>query len=276
MTTGTLRRLLFVLPLSLITAGARASTIDGFAVLGNQSVTNTGPTTIVGNIGVSPGTSITGFGSITLTGTEDIANSPAQVAQSDALTAYNTALGLSPTATLTGEDLGTLGPGGLAPGVYFFASSAQLTGTLLLNAGGTDTASWIFQIGSTLTTASGSNVEIINSGSAGSYTGNIVWQVGSSATLGTTTNLLGDIIADASVTLNTGATIGCGGAIALGASVTLDNNTIDTGCTVAGSGSSVQAPASPIPEPGTFALLSPGLLAMVFLAFRKSRISPLI
>jgi type VI secretion system secreted protein VgrG len=126
-------------------------------------------------------------------------------------------------------------------------------------------------MGSTLTTASGSSVEIIDSGIAGAYTGNIDWIVGSSATLGTTTAFLGNIVSDASDTLNTAATDGCGGVFALTGAVTLDNNTISTGCQVAGNGTPIVPPTAPTPEPGTFALLSCGVLGMAFLMFRKSR-----
>jgi type VI secretion system secreted protein VgrG len=157
--------------------------------------------------------------------------------------------------------------------VYYFSSSAELTGTLLLNAGDNDTASWTFVIGTTLTTASASSVEIINSGAAGSYTGNINWIVETYATLGTTTTFLGDILAEDLVTLNAGATIGCGGAIGLTGAVTLDTNTISTGCTVAGNGDPVEAPSS-VPESGTLTLLPSGLLAAIaLLAFRKSTLS---
>jgi type VI secretion system secreted protein VgrG len=270
------------LVLSLLAVSARAGTIDGFAVLGSSTVTNTGPTTIFGNIGLSPGSSITGLGSITLTGVVDIANSAAGTGQSDASAAYSAWAPLSSqpggSVNLSGDDLGALGHA-LAPGVYWFSSSAQLTGALQLNAGGLDNQSWTFVIYSTLTTASASSVEIINTGSVGEYTGNITWIVGSSATLGTTTAFLGTIIADVSDTLNTAATVGCGGVIALTGAVTLDNNTIDAvpaDCAVtAGAGGAgggpIFAPASPTPEPGTSVLLSFGLLAMVFLTFRKSR-----
>ena len=271
---------ILVLVVSCLAVSARAGTIDGFAVLGASNVTNTGPTTILGNLGLSPGSAVTGFGSITLTGVEDVDNTPAINGQTDATAAYNawpiSALATSPpvgAVNESGKDLGTLGP--LAPGVYYFTTSAQLTGTLQLNAMGTDGGSWTFLMGSTLTTASASTVEIIDTGSAGEFTGNVDWIVGSSATLGTTTGFLGTIISEASDTLTTGATVGCGGVIALTGAVTLDNNTIDAlpaDCAVGGSGSPVVPPAPPVPEPGTFALLPSGLLALAFLTFRKSRV----
>ena len=128
------------------------------------------------------------------------------------------------THTLTGVDLGGLT---LTPGVYFFASSAQLTGTLTLDAQGTPNAEFIFQIGKTLTTASASVVNVFDGGAGDG----VFWQAGSSATLGTSTVFAGNILADQSVTLNTTAEILCGRAIALHAAVTMDTNTISNDCT---------------------------------------------
>jgi type VI secretion system secreted protein VgrG len=264
--------LLLPLVLSLFAAGVHAGTIDGFAVLGASTVTNTGATTINGNVGLSPGSSITGFGSVTLTGVEDIDNTPAINGQVDATTFYDTDTASSfliGADNLTGDDLGSFGSGGLAPGVYVFSSSAQLTGALLLNTEGSDTASWTFVMGSTLTTASGSSVAVIDTGS-GAYKGSIDWLVGSSTTLGTGTAFLGTIVSNASDTLNTGATDGCGGVIALTGAMTLDHNTISTACSITGTGGSGGSP-TPVPEPGTFALLSCGVLGMVYLTIRKSR-----
>jgi Ice-binding-like len=197
--------------------GAAAS----FAVLGASTVTCTGASAITGDVGVWPGSAITGFPPCTLTGTLQAGNGVAKQAHNDATTAYNALAGATcPTANnLTGEDLGGLT---LSPGVYCFSSSAQLTGTLNLTGGGI----YIFQIGSTLTTASGSSV-LINNAQPCDASSDVFWQVGSSATLGTTTAFAGNILAFASITMTTGATLD-GRAIALNGAVTMDTNTIST------------------------------------------------
>jgi hypothetical protein len=205
-------------------------TADSFAVLAGSTVTNTGPT-VIGDVtfgesvGVSPGSAIVGFppGIVVPPGTIHAADAVAAQAKSDLTTAYN-GLALMPfDVDLTGQDLGALT---LISGVYRFGSSAQLTGTLTLDAQGNNNAFWVFQIGSTLTTASASAVNIINAGSNGGSDDGLFWQVGSSATLGTTTDFEGNILALASITLNTGATIHNGRALTQTAAVTLDTNTI--------------------------------------------------
>ncbi len=202
-------------------------TAQSFAVLGGSTVTNTGPTTISGgDLGVSPGLAITGFppGIVNPPGATHAGDANALQAQSDVTIAYNNLAGQPCTSDLTGQDLGGLT---LTPGVYCFSSSAQLTGTLTLDAQGNAGAVFIFKIGSTLTTASNSSVRVINSGSAC----NVYWQIGSSATLGTNTAFAGNLLASASITLNTGATL-TGRALARAGAVTLDSNTISSaGCT---------------------------------------------
>jgi Ice-binding-like len=195
--------------------GAAAS----FAVLGASTVTCTGPSNIVGDVGVSAGSAITGFPPCKLTGTFHSADAVSLQAQADATTAYNELAGAACTTDLTGQDLGGMT---LLPGVYCFSSSAQLTGTLNLSGGGV----YIFQIGSTLTTASGSSVLISNAQPCDASS-NVFWQVGSSATLGTTTAFAGNILALASITMTTGASLD-GRAIARTGAVTMDTNTIST------------------------------------------------
>ncbi len=193
-----------------------------YATLGATTVTNTGDSVLIGNLGLNPGTSVTGFPPGTFSGVENIANAAASQAQTDASSAYTTLNALPFTTDLSGMVLGTGGViSTLAPGVYKFISTAQLTGTLTLDAGGNPGAEWVFQIGSALTTSSGSSIVIINSGSPN----NVYWLMGSSATLGTGTSFQGTLIATASITINTGASL-TGRAIALTGAVTLDDNTI--------------------------------------------------
>ena len=205
---------------------------QSFAVLGASTVTNTGLTIITGDLGVSPGTSCTGFPA-PCTGGPGIVNgtiytgagSLAGPAQSAALVAYGDLVAEPCGTDLTGFILGT-SPGAvtLSPGVYCSpATSAQLTGTLTLDGNGV----YVFQIGSTLTTASDSSVVLAN----GATAGNVFWQVGSSATLGTDTVFAGSILALTSDTVTTGSSV-TGRVFALNGAVTLDTNAI----TVAGSG----------------------------------------
>ena len=195
-----------------------------FAVLAGSTVTNTGLSVIDGgDVGVSPGTAITGFGPGTVLPpfTFHSADGTAGLAQADLLTAYNAATLLAPTQILTGTDLGGLT---LTPGVYSFATSAQLTGTLTLNDMGDPNAQFVFQIGTALTTASDAAVVTIDGGANPGST--VFWQVGSSATLGTNTAFEGHILAYASITLNTGASMIDGSALAMYGAVTLDTNRI--------------------------------------------------
>jgi len=224
-----------LLPLTLPSARADLlGTAASFAVLAGSTVTNTGPTTIGGDLGVSPGTAVSGFPPGIVSGTIHEADAVAGTAQTDLTTVYNTLAGLPFNENLTGQDLGGLT---LLPGVYSFSSSAQLTGTLTLNAQGNNNALWVFEIGTTLTTASSSVVQIINGGADEG----LFWQVGSSATLGTGTAFEGNILAAQSITLDTGAIIPCGRALAENAAVTLDTNVISTACTATPGWSASQA-----------------------------------
>lgn len=197
-------------------------TAGSFGVLGASTVTNTGPTSVEGDLGVHPGLAVTGFdepgGPGSVTGTIYRGGEVAQKAQADALIAYDALAAQACTKNLTDSDLGGLT---LTPGVYCFNSSAQLTGALTLNALGDPAAAFVFQIGSTLTTASASSVAFTNSFESC----NVFWQVGSSATLGTGTAFVGTVIADASISANTTAKVE-GRLLALNGAVTLDTNVI--------------------------------------------------
>ena len=253
---------LLVAPIWIVGAYADIlGTADSFAVLGGSTVTNTGPSAVYGNLGVSPGSAATGFppGVVVAPGVIQPGDAVASQAQISVAAAYDSLVGLAVTQDLTGQDLGGLI---LTPGVYKFDSSAQLTGTLTLNAEGLANQYWVFLIGSTLTTASASSVDIIN---AGANEG-LFWQVGSSATLGTTTAFEGNILALASITFNTGASIYCGRALAQNGAVTMDTNTIDNGCPVTTAGNGMSdfvanglgglSPVLPVsvPEPSTLPL----------------------
>jgi hypothetical protein len=216
-----------------IAAGPAApglGTAGSFAVLAGSGITNTGPTTINGDVGSYPTTTQTGFGSVTLSGgTNHAGDAVTQGAKTDLITAYNTAAGSGPTTPVAAD----LGGQTLTPGVYNSASSLGLTGTLTLSGASSDV--WIFQAGSTLTTATGSSVVLIG----GAQSCNVFWQIGSSATIGTGSAFKGTIIALESITVTTGATID-GRALARGGAVTLDTNTITR--------STCASTATPIPS----------------------------
>lgn len=191
---------------------------SSFAVLAGSAVTNIGPSHISGNVGVSPGVSVSGFAAGEVTnGAIHVNDALAVQAHSDLVKAYNTAAGEA-AIVLSGD----LGGRTLPHGVYKFSSSAGLTGKLTLDAMGDPNAEFIFQIGSTLTTATSSSVVMIGGGNPS----HVFWQVGSSATLGTGTKFQGNILALASITVTTGTSILDGSALAINGGVTLDKNAI--------------------------------------------------
>lgn len=234
-----IRTLCALLPVgTVLVSAAAAQDLQSFGVVSGQSLTNTGPTTIVGNIAVSPGTSYTGSGNVTQTGDVFLGDAVATRIQNDLTTLY-TVLESRPTSQggdLTGQDLGGLT---LNPGVYHFDTSAGLSAgqTLILDGGGNPDAIFIFNIGSTFTAGSGATVVLQN----GAQGGNVFYRVGSSATLDTTSELQGQIVALTSITMNTSASIGCGAVHARNGSVTLDTNMIEV-CTLDAQGYEVVVP----------------------------------
>lgn len=202
-------------PVNLATAGP-------FVVLGGQAVTNTGPSVLNGALGVSPGTSIVGFGAPAfVNGPTHNNDAVAAQAQLDLTTAYDVAAGqpVAPANDLTGTDLGSRT---LTAGAYGYSSDAQLTGALTLDAEGNPNAQFVFKIASALTTASASSVLLIN----GASPCNVYWQVGSSATLGSTTAFKGNLMALTSISLNNAAAVQ-GRMLARNGQVSLINNALD-------------------------------------------------
>jgi hypothetical protein len=270
-----------------------------FAVLGASTVTNTGPTTLTGSLGVSPGSAITGFlgtveadGPGTFTGAAHQGDAFAGLAQTQLATAMGYLAALSSVATtipngdLTGLSLG--------PGVYYVPDLApsNLHGTLTLTgSGGTANEGWVFLMPARLITAPGAVVDVSSLGSDAA----VYWLVGSSATLDTTTTFAGNILASASISMNNGVTLGCGRALANTGAVTMIKDTIGSGCsgalssslelsggstsggvTVNGGVVTVSRGASPplaaqVPEPGTLMLLGAGIGCLVARRPRSAR-----
>lgn len=215
-------------PVGLGTAGS-------FAVLAGAGITNTGATTITGDVGTFPTPSETGFGTVTLNGANHTGDAVTQQAKTDLTTGYNTAAGAGPGTAVPTE----LGGRTLTPGVYT-GTTLGLTGTLTLNTLGDPDAVFVFQTASTLVTASSSAVTVLNGGVAC----NVFWQVASSATLGTGSHMIGSVLALTSITATTGATID-GRLLARNGAVTLDHNTITTQtCAAATTATTTAVPGS--------------------------------
>jgi hypothetical protein len=215
-------------------------TSGSFGVLAGAGITNTGPTTIMGDIGTFPTTSISGTSSMTVGGANNGGNAVTQQAKSDLVTAYNTAAGEGPINPVAAD----LGGRTLVSGVYNSASSLGLTGTVTLDAKGDRNAVFVFQAGSSFTSASGSNVALIN----GAQACNVYWQIGSSATLGTGSSFIGNILALTSITVTTGVTID-GRMLARNGAVTLDTDTISQSTCTTGSGTTTPPTTTPGTKP---------------------------
>jgi hypothetical protein len=195
------------------------ATAAPFVVLAGSAATNTGPSVLNGELGVSPGTSLSGFNVATVNGATHANDAVAAQAKLALTNAYGVAAGAPMTTDLTGTDLGNQS---LSAGVYRFTSSAQLTGTVELDGANDPNAQFIFQIGTDLTTATASRVSLIR----GASPCNVFWQVGSSATIGSATAFQGNVLADASISLQNAATVQ-GRLLASTGAVTLINNVID-------------------------------------------------
>ena len=218
---------------ALAAASVNLGSARSFAVLAGTQVTNTGATTITGDVGLHPGKAVTGFATVTVHGAQHLGDAVALSAKNALVTAYNDAAGATPVNQVPTELGGTT----LKPGVYASATLG-LTGTLTLDGAGL----YIFQAGSTLITASNSAVALTNGASAC----DVYWQVGSSATLGTTTSFKGTIMALTSIALQTGATLQ-GRALARNGEVTMDHNTINSSACAAPSPTPTPQPT---PKPG--------------------------
>jgi hypothetical protein len=210
-----------VIPIqTTVQATVTLSGASNLAVLAGSAITSTGATVITGDLGLSPGTSVGGFPPGILNGTQHINDVIANQAKLDLTAAYNDAAGRTCTDIVTLS--GNIGGLTLTPGLYKSTSSLAISsGDLTFDAKGNANAVFIIQIASTLTTTSGRKVIL----SGGALASNIFWQVGSSATFGTTSVFKGTVMAMQSITFNTGATLD-GRALARTGGVTMQGNTI--------------------------------------------------
>jgi Ice-binding-like len=260
---------LFYGPDPALAQGYLGGNLRPFAVLaGTPNVTCTGASVITGDVGISPAAAIIGFPApCTDVGTLHAADAPAAAAQGDLTAAYTTLAGL-PCSSTVGPDLAGLT---LVQGVYCVnAAASNLTGTLTLDAQGNGNAVWVFRMSSSLITSSGSTVSVINGGNACA----VQWQVSSSATIGSGTIFVGNILALTSIAMNTGATL-TGRALARNGAVTLDTNNVSFGACGAGGGPGgvpfpFPGPVPTLPEIGVWALLAILLGSGVYLLRRRT------
>ncbi|MCX2750081.1 ice-binding family protein [Arthrobacter sp. MI7-26] len=214
-------------------------TAAAYSVLGGTTVTNTGPTTLAGNLGVNPGSAITGFPPGLAAGATHAGDAQAGQAESALTTAYDDAAGRPMTASVAGDLVGQT----LTAGVYKSAGPLAVSGALTLNGQGNPNSVFIFQVASTLTTASASSIVLTNSAQAC----NIYWQVGSSAILGTASTFKGNILALTSITATTGTSVE-GRALARNGQVALDTNVFTMpGCATASPTSTTTPPPTGAP-----------------------------
>lgn len=195
------------------------ATATSYAVLADDAVTNTGNSVINGDLGVHPGTKVSGFPPGTINGQRHAGDAAAQRAQTDLTAAYKDAAGRTASRTIGPQ----LGGQTLTPGVYKAQEAATLDGTLTLDAQGSSSAVFIFQLGAKLTTSQNSIVRVVNSPTPAC---GVVWTVGDSATLGTNTSFLGRIMAVKDITLQSAAKVEQGGTLSRDGGVTLDTNAV--------------------------------------------------
>jgi type VI secretion system secreted protein VgrG len=266
----------FALAVAPGVAGAASllGSATSFAVLAATAITAPGASSVTGDIGLTSAAPIAGLSVITLDGTAHAGDAAAAQAIADATFAAAELATLTPTRDLSGQDLGTVAV--LTPGVYHFDTSAQLTGNLTLDFAGMADQPFVFQIGTTLTTAQGADVIVVGGGPRSQ----IYWQVGTSATLGGETTFAGNVLADQSITLGDGSSILFGRALALQAAVTLKSAVVSLSEARGAYGSSRpdfsslgfsgQGLGAAVPEPQSWALMLIGLGA-VGGAMRRTR-----